>query len=360
MSRRAATAVAVAGLSAAVCAVATPADATTIGSATAKAAYGTAVTIAPTLPVGSGLLGGTVAALVQPIVDALTNGVNSLASTAVRGLLNSSGNTADTTTGPASYPTGPLGKVAIPGLLGITLNGPSGSVTASASAYSAQSTFTSAAIRAFNIDAGDVTAASASVNCPTIGSGTPSAAVSMADLQLVNGLVDARLRNGTFEASVDGGITWAAVRDLHLTTVPGHSDLQIVANGDLLQVKESIGLSQLLGSLGLGGLFSGLPGQIDNSATALTVSITVGPGSSATGGNGISAWGLAVGVDVAGTITVKELSALGVLGGTAIITVPTGISGSHYGNLMDLKLAYATCTSGDAPPPVTRIPPGLI
>jgi hypothetical protein len=173
--------------------------------------------------------------------------------------------------------------------------------------------------------------------------------------------VKARLRNGTFEASVDGGSTWAGVRDLHLTTVPGHSDLQIVANGDFLQVKQSIGLDPLLGSLGLGGLFSGLPGQIDNKDTALTLSITVGPGSSAaTGGNGISAWGLAIGVDVAGTITVKQLSALGVLGGKAVITVPTGISGSHYGNLVDLKLAYASCTSGDAPPAVTRVPPGLI
>jgi hypothetical protein len=359
VSRRTATALAVAGLSAAACAVATPAGATTTGSATAKAAYGTAVTIAPSLPAGSGLLGSTVASLVQPIADALTSGINSLVNTAIRGLLNSSGNTADTTTGPASYPTGPLGKVAIPGLLGITLNGPSGSVTGSASGYSAQSTFTSAAIRAFNIDAGDVAVASASVTCPPIGGAAPTAVESLADLQLVNGWVKARLRNGTYEASVDGGATWAGVRDLHLTTVPGHSDLQIVASGDLLQVKESIGLDQLLGSLGLGGLFSGLPGQIDNRDTALTLTITVGPGSSTSGGNGISAWGLALGVDLAGTITVKQLSALGVLGGKAVITVPTGITGSHYGNLLDLKLAYASCTSGDAPA-VTRIPPGLI
>jgi hypothetical protein len=182
----------------------------------------------------------------------------------------------------------------------------------------------------------------------------------MADLQLINGWVKARLRSGTYEASVDGGTTWAGVRDMHLTTVPGHADLQIVSSGDLLQVKESIGLDQLLGSLGLGGLFSGLPGQIDNKDTNLTLTISVGPGSSASGGNGISAWGLAIGVDLSGTITVKQLSALGVLGGKAVITIPTGISGTHYGNLMDLKLAYATCTSGDVPPPVTRIPPGLI
>jgi hypothetical protein len=209
-------------------------------------------------------------------------------------------------------------------------------------------------------DLADVTSATATVTCPT--SGSPSATTSLTDLALVNGLVKARLRNGALDASVDGGTTWTAVRDLHLTTVPGHSDLQIVADGDLLQVRETIGVDRLLAALGLGGLFSGLPGQIDTHNSNLTLAITVGPGSvTAAGGNGIQGWGLEVGVDVSGTISVSQLSSLGVLGGSAVISVPSGVDSSgHYGNLLDLKLAYATCTTGAAPPAVTRIPPGLI
>lgn len=353
------TAAAVAALGLVVIAPTAAAD--TGGSATAKAAYGSAATISPSVPSGSGLLGSTLASTVQPIVDALTYQINNVTSSSVRGLLNSSGNTADTTTGPASYPTGPLAKVAVPGLLSVDLNGPAGSVSATSSAYAAQSSFSSAGLRAFNIDAADATAASASVNCPTTGNGSPSASVSLSDIQLVNGYVKARLRNGTYEASVDGGTSWASVRDIHLTTVPGHADLKIVGDGDLLEVQETIGVDRLLAGLGLGGLFSGLPGQIDTTSSNLTLTMTVGPGSStAQGANGMAAWGLGVGVDVAGTIVVKQLSNLGVLGGSATITVPSGIGSGHYGNVMDLKLAYATCTGGAAPSPVTRIPAGLI
>jgi hypothetical protein len=333
------------------------ADSSTSGSATAKAVYGSAVTIAPTAATGSGLLGATVASLVQPIADTLANAVNSTVATSVRGLLNSTGNTADTSGGETSYPTGPLAKMALPGLLSLDLYTPAGSVTASPTAYSAQSTFSSLALRALNIDAGDVAAASASVTCPATGS--PSATVSLADLALINGYVRARMNQGTFQVSADGGLSWAAVRDLHLTTVPGHSDLQIVASGDFLQIKESIGVDRLLGGLGLGGLFSGMPGQIDTKDSNLTLTFTVGPGSYAGTDNSMSAWGLEVGVDVSGTIAVKELSSLGLLGGTATINVPTGISGEHYGNLLDLKLAYAACTTG-VYTPASRVPPGLI
>ena len=156
-------------------------------------------------------------------------------------------------------------------------------MSATQTAYSAQSQFTSSAIRALNLDLADVTAAAATATCPTTGNGSPSATTSLSDLQLVNGLVDSRLRNGTFEASVNGGTTWTAVRDLHLTQVPGHSDLHILANGNFLQVQETIGVNQLLGSLGLGGLFSGLTGQVSTKKSNLVLSVTVGPGSTVAG-----------------------------------------------------------------------------
>ncbi len=334
----------------------------TSGSATAKAAYGSAVTISPTAPSGSGLLGATVASLVQPIVDGLTTAINTKVNTAVRGLLNSSGNTADTTTGPAAYPTGPLANVALPGLLSMNLYSPHGSVSASASAYTATSAFTSAEINAFNIRIGDLAVGSASVNCPAVGS--PTSTVSLSDVNLVGGYVRARMASGKSltDISLDSGGSWQSINGVgtHLTSVPGHQDLQIATNGTYLQVTKSIGVNQLLGGLGLGGLFSGLPGQIDTNDSNLTLSITIGPGSLPVGTNGIEAWGLEVGVDVSGTIAVKELPSLGLLGGEAVITILSGINGSHYGNLMDLKLAYATCTSGAAPASTRWIPPGVI
>ncbi|MFN2518654.1 MAG: hypothetical protein ABR604_06350 [Jatrophihabitantaceae bacterium] len=345
-----------------VCGVTSTASATGTGSATAKAAQGGPTNITMSAPLGSGLLGATVASLVQPIVDGLTNAINTQMGTAVRGLLNSSGNTADTTTGPAAYPTGPLGKVAIPGLLSANLYGPQGSVTASASAYAATSSFTSAEINAFNIRVGDLTVGSASVNCPAIGTGSPTSTVAMSDINLVGGLVRARMASGKSltDISLNQG-SWQSINGVgtHLTTVPGHADLQIATNGSYLQVSQTIGVSRLLAGLGLGGLFSGLPGQVDTNDSNLTLSITVGPGSAAVGTTGIEAWGLAVGVDVSGTIAVKQLSSLGILGGTALITVPTGITGTHLGNLLDLKLAYANCTSG-ALAQTKPIPPALI
>jgi hypothetical protein len=188
--------------------------------------------------------------------------------------------------------------------------------------------------------------------------------VSLSDVNLVGGYVRARMASGKSltDISLDSGGSWQSINGVgtHLTSVPGHQDLQIATNGTYLQVTKSIGVNQLLGGLGLGGLFSGLPGQIDTNDSNLTLSITIGPGSLPVGTNGIEAWGLEVGVDVSGTIAVKELPSLGLLGGEAVITVPSGITGSHYGNLMDLKLAYATCTSGAAPAPTRWIPPGVI
>ena len=356
LTRTAITATAATALTAGLAAA--PAAADTYGSATAKAVFGSPTSVSASLS-GSGLLGSTVTGLVQPIVDTLTYAINTSVSTAVRGLLNSSGNKADTTTGPEYYPTGPLAKVALPGLLNIDLNGPNGHAwfDQTAGAYKATSAFGSTALRALSLDVADVTSASAAVTCPT--SAAPSASVSLSAISLAGGLLNARLRNGTFEYSTDG-TNYLPVRDLHLTTVPGHSDLQIVANGDYLQVKETIGADRLMAALGLGGLFSGLPGQIDTNASNLTLSVTVGPGQTNATNGTISAWGMEVGLDVTGTLVVKQLSSLGVLGGTATITIPSGIdSNGDFGNLMDLKLAYAACTVGVYRAP-SRIPPGLI
>jgi hypothetical protein len=67
------------------------------------------------------------------------------------------------------------------------------------------------------------------------------------------------------------------------------------------------------------------------------------------------AWGLGVGVDLSGTLTFNLLGLV-----TATVTVPTGIAGTNNGNLLDLRLAYSRCTSGNGgtttPPAVPAIP----
>lgn len=338
------------------------ADAPGSGSATARAAYGGVTNISITTPQGSGLLGSTVASVLQPMVDALTYNINSVVTNSVRGLLNSSGNTADTTTGPYSYPTGPLANVAIPGILKIQLYGPSGSVAGNASGYTAQSQFTGAYLEDFNVKEGDMNGASASVTCPTPGTGTPSATLSLGTVSLIGGLVRAQLANGSnvLQVSINGGSYQSinGVSNIHVNTP--NSKLTVNASGNNVQVAETITVSRLLGALGLGGLFSGMPGTVDVNSSNITVTITAGPGSSVGGPTSISAWGLQVGVDISGTIVVKSLNSLGILGGSATLTINSGIDATHNGNVMDLKLAYAACTAGNPPAGPQKIPPGLI
>jgi hypothetical protein len=346
-----------------VTALAGPASPDAAGSATSKAAYGSAATIGPSTPVGSGVLGSAIADLIQPIVDLLTQQVNSTVSGAVVGLLNSSGNTADTTTGPSSYPTGPLLNVGVPGILALTLNGPSGSVSASSSAYAATSTFTDPQLSVLGISLADLGVANASVNCPT-GSGDPSATVSLSVVSLFGGLVKAKLASGSnlLQVSLNGG-AYQSISGLSTTLANGGSTLSVRANGNFLQVSVTISLSTLLGSLGLGGLLGALGSAVDISGTALTLALDIGPGNTppVAGATSATAWGLEVGADLSGTVSVSVLGLLGALGGSAVITIPSGISGTSAGNLLDLKLGYATCTKGTAAIPGSQwIPPGLI
>ena len=308
-------------------AAAQPASAATSGSATAEAAYGAAAAIAPAAPVGSGILGSTLSDLIAPIVNTLTQQINSLVSTSVVALLNSGGNVADTTTGPSSYPTGPLASVSVPGVLGLTLNGPSGSISATPSAYSAMSEFSSPSLSVLGLSVASLGVASASVNCPTSGTGNPTAAVTLSGVSLFGGAVNAKLANGTnlLQVQLNGG-AWQSVTGLGSTLTPVAGTAVLVkADGDLLQVTASISLSTLLGGIGLGGLLSTLNGAISTTGTALNLSLTIGPGSATPGNGSATAWGLEVGVDLSGTISVSELSVLGDIGGTSVITIPTGI-----------------------------------
>ena len=329
------------------------------GSATAKAAYGSAVTISPSVPSGSGMLGSTVTSVLQSLVDTLTSTIDSTLSTAIISLLNLSGDTADTNGGATSYPRGATLGATRPGVLSLAINGPSGSVTADASGYSATSTFSHSTLSVLGISVADLGVATATATCPT--SGSPSASIALNGVSLFSGAVQAKVANGSgrLQVSLNGG-AYQSINGLSstLTQVPGTS-VSVRANGNFLQVAVTISLDTLLGALGLSTLLSGLSGLVDTSGTALTLAITIGPGSSSDS-SGATAWGLEVGADLSGTVSVNMLSVLGGLLGGATITIPSGISGTSYGNLLDLKLAYAACTPGSGGATTKWIPPGVI
>lgn len=346
----------------AVVTAAVPAGAAGTGSATAAAAYGTATTIAPSAPSGTGL-GSILAGVLQPLVTTLSSTINTTVNSAVIGLLNANGNQANTSGGSTSYPHGASLGIAVPGVAQLVLSGPSGSVSTSP-AYAGTSAFTGGTLAVLGISAASLGVASATATCPTSGSTAPSAAVALTGVTVFN-RVQAKVANGSaaLQVSLDGGTSWRGITSLSPTLTPvAGTTLSVRANGNLLQVTQSIPLTTLLSALGLGDLLDGLSGAIDTSGTSLALSVTVGPGNAAslTDSTGATAWGLEVGADLAGTVSVRLLSLLGGVLGGATVTIPSGITGSAYGNVLDLKLAYATCVAGSVVPTPKWIPPGLI
>jgi hypothetical protein len=87
----------------------------------------------------------------------------------------------------------------------------------------------------------------------------------------------------------------------------------------------------------------------------VTLSLVVGPNATVTS-RSVSAWGLGIGVNLSGSLTFNLLGLV-----TATVNIPTGIGGSNTGNLLDLRLAYATCQSGvNLPAVVPVVPPALV
>jgi hypothetical protein len=75
-----------------------------------------------------------------------------------------------------------------------------------------------------------------------------------------------------------------------------------------------------------------------------------------------AAWGLGVGVDLSGSL---GFTLLGLVG--ASISIPTGITGTTFGNLLDLRLGYTACSvgassggTGTGPGATQVVPPTLI
>jgi hypothetical protein len=212
----------------------------------------------------------------------------------------------------------------------------------------------------------------AKANCPNDGAvgatkpaTAPSALVSATGVSLLGGLVTFDVANGwptnlvvnsvSYPDTVDSkGNTHPGLLSLSSTTVSG---VTISRFGNALRLAIPVTFDQLLTGLGL-------PATVVSELTtltptsSLTLSLIVGPQVSVTNRTA-TAWGLGVGVDLAGSITFNLLNLV-----TAKVSIPTGIGGGNRGNILDLRLAFTTCGSGIKPTSngngVPPVPLGLV
>jgi hypothetical protein len=198
----------------------------------------------------------------------------------------------------------------------------------------------------------------AKANCPNDGAPgatkpvtSPSVSMTASNVRLLGGLVTFSVLNGTITSLVVNGVSYASVLDLPTVTVGG---VTISPFGSSVSVSIALSVSQVLSALGLpAAVVSALNGFTPTSSVALT--LLVGPNSTLTS-RSASAWGLGIGVNLSGSLSFNVLGLV-----TAAVTIPTGISGSNFGNVLDLRLAYATCQSGvNVPPVVPVVPPALV
>ncbi len=160
----------------------------------------------------------------------------------------------------------------------------------------------------------------------------------LAQVKLLGGLVTVNVTNtGSIASVVVGGSTYS-LDTLPSTSVAGFSLSKFSVSA--LKLSLPLTISQVIAALGLSGsavddlVSSVLPSQ------TLTLGVIVGP-SVTTTATSAQAWGLGVGVDLSGSL---GFNLLGVVGAT--VSVPTGVTGGNYGNLLDARLGYSSCSTG--------------
>jgi hypothetical protein len=197
----------------------------------------------------------------------------------------------------------------------------------------------------------------AKANCPNDGAvgatkpkTSPSALVSAAGVTLLGGLVTLDVLNGQVANLKVAGTSYT-LPTLPVLNVGG---VTVSPYGTALMVTISLSPAQILGALGLGTtIVTQLLGFAPTSTLALR--LIVGPNSTATT-TSATAWGLGIGVDLSGSLSFNLLGLVG-----AAVTVPSGITGSNYGDLVDLRLATTNCQSGtNTPALVPIVPPALV
>lgn len=193
---------------------------------------------------------------------------------------------------------------------------------------------------------GTITATS---TCPL--GGTSSGKGSFTDSSILGGLVHLRNTVGQLEIAVGNSPTFSVLSSVLPLTLPfGSKQVTLTNHSGALQVGVPVGLNDLLGALGLPALTSLIDSTVQLTLTLGAISSDTTPSTTA------QSWGLELGLDLAIHISAG-------IPGVAVINLdaPSGISGSSYGNIADLKLGYSSCSAGDVlpTPPITWIPPEL-
>jgi hypothetical protein len=198
----------------------------------------------------------------------------------------------------------------------------------------------------------------AKANCPNDGAPgatkpktAPSASLSASGVTLLGGLITLDVASGQIANLKVNNVAYASVLALPTLTVSG---VTVSPYGSSVLVSIPLSLSQILAGLGITGTVATALSSRGLTST-LALKIVIGPNSVVTSRTA-AAWGLGIGVDLSGALTFNLLNLV-----TASVNVPSGITGSNFGNLLDLRLANTTCQSGVVMPATTPvIPPALV
>jgi hypothetical protein len=186
--------------------------------------------------------------------------------------------------------------------------------------------------------------------CPNNGSAA-SAGVSAASVQLLGGLIGVGLSGNSVSSVTIGGKSYS-LASMPSTAIAG---VNLSTYGSALKVTIPLTLQQL--ELGL-NLSNSVISTLNANAIAndsLTLTLIVGPNTTVTSTTA-KAWGLGVAADLSGSLSFDIAGLVG-----ATVTVPSGIGGGNYGNVLDARLAYAACKAGSASATSTpAVPPALI
>lgn len=192
--------------------------------------------------------------------------------------------------------------------------------------------------------------------CPNDGT-DPDATSNVSSVTLLGGLVRFSVVDGDVATLTVNGVSYTGVATLPTVTVGAVTISPY--GGTAVRVAVAISAAQILGAIGLpASITSVLLGDVPTAS--LSLNVIVGPRSALTTTSSMST-GLGIAVDLSGSI---GFTLLGLVG--ASVTIPSGATGGNFGNILDLRLAYATCTVGAYPgspgsgSSAKAIPPALV
>ncbi|HEV7203939.1 MAG TPA: hypothetical protein VGN18_04975 [Jatrophihabitans sp.] len=200
----------------------------------------------------------------------------------------------------------------------------------------------------------NVNAVAAKSNCPNDGATgaskpktAPSVGIEGTGMSLLGGLITFDVVGTQIANLKVNGTAYGTVLNLPTLTISG---ITVSQYGRAVLVSIPLTLNQVMAALGITGtLASSLTSYATGSTVALN--LVVGPNSTLTNRTA-SAWGLGIGADLSGALTFNLQNLV-----TATVTVPSGLTGANYGNVLDLRLAYTACQSGVVLPAVVPIVP---